>query len=41
MNEIQAGQELDSEYKWLSGLISRICKTGLVFRVCMRGPNIT
>ena len=36
--EIQKGQGLDSGYKWLA---SKVCMAGLVFRVCMRGPNIS
>ena len=29
------GQGLGSGYKWLAGLVSRVCMAGLVFRVCM------
>ena len=39
--EIQKGQGLGSGYKWLAGLVSRVCMAGLVFRVCMGGPNIS
>ena len=39
--EIQKGQGLDSGYKWLAGLVSRVCMAGLVFRVCMGGLNIS
>ena len=34
------GQGLGSGYKWLAGLISRVCMAELVFRVSMGGPNI-
>ena len=33
--EIQKGQGLGTGYKWLAGLVSRVCMAGLVFRVCM------
>ena len=33
--EIQKGQGMGSGYKWLAGLVSRVCMAGLVFRVCM------
>ena len=33
--EILKGQRLGSGYKWLAGLVSRVCMAGLVFRVCM------
>ena len=31
----KASQGLGSAYKWLTGLVSRVCMAGLVFRVCM------
>ena len=39
--EIQKGQGLGSGYKWLAGLVSRVCMAGLVFRVCMGGVQIS
>ena len=39
--EIQKGQGLGCGYKWLAGLVSRVCMAGLVFRVCMGGPHIS
>ena len=38
--ESQKGQRLGCGYKWLGGLVSRVCKAGLVLRVCMDGPII-
>ena len=35
--EIQKGQGLGSGYKWLAGLVSRVCMGVRIFR----GPNIT
>ena len=43
LSEIQKGQGLGSGYKWLAGLVSRICMAGLVFRVfrvCMGGGGV-
>ena len=37
--EIQKGQGLGSGYKWLAGLVSRVCMAGLVFRICMGGSK--
>ena len=37
----EKGQGLGSGYKWLAGLVSRVCMAGLVFRVCIGGPNIS